>query len=105
MVARVGDLDLRFATLALLHGRLQIDELRIDRPELRLVVGPRGSNLSRAIASRHPAAAPPAPTPPKLASSGPGFVIDLRRLAVHDGGHQRALRRAAHSRRRADRRR
>ena len=58
VVARVGDLDLRIATLALLRGRLQIDELRIDRPELRLVAGPRGSNLSRAVASRQPAAAP-----------------------------------------------
>ena len=85
VVARVGDLDLRFSTLALFRSRFQIDQLRIDRPELRLVAGPRGSNLSRAIASRQPAATPAAPAPPKLAASGPGFVIDLRHLAVHDG--------------------
>ncbi|HVT06565.1 MAG TPA: hypothetical protein VHO67_03870, partial [Polyangia bacterium] len=85
IVARVGDLDLRVATLALLHGRLQIDQLRIDRPELRLAMGPRGSNLSRAIASRQPAATPTATPPPKLASTGPGFVIDLRHLDVDDG--------------------
>ncbi|MES1209751.1 MAG: hypothetical protein ABUS79_27775, partial [Pseudomonadota bacterium] len=85
VVARVGDLDLRFATLALLHGRFQIDELRIDRPELRLLAGPRGSNLSRAVAGRQPAPAPAKPAPPKLGATGPGFVIDLRHLTVHDG--------------------
>ncbi|MES1209085.1 MAG: hypothetical protein ABUS79_24370, partial [Pseudomonadota bacterium] len=85
VVARVADLDLRFATLALLHGRFQIDELRIDRPEVRLVAGPRGSNLSRAVASRQPAVTPAKPAPPKLGATGPGFVIDLRHLAVHDG--------------------
>jgi translocation and assembly module TamB len=85
LVARVGDLDLRFATLALLQGRFQIDELRIDRPELRLVTGPRGSNLSRAVASRQPTTAPAVPPAPKLAATGPGFVIDLRHLAVIEG--------------------
>ena len=84
VVARVGGLDLRFAPLALLRGRVQIDRLEIDRPELRLVSSARGSNLSRALASRQPPAAKAAPAPPAR-SSGPGLVIDVRQLALRDG--------------------
>lgn len=84
VVARVAGLDLRMRPLALLRRTLQIDRLQIDRPELRVVSGPDGSNLSRALASRHPAppAQPPAAAPP---ATGPGFVVDLRELAVRGG--------------------
>lgn len=83
VVARVDGIDLRFALLALLHDRFQIDRLEIERPELRLVSSPRGSNLSRAIAPRTPKPAQPAPA--SQTSTGPGMVVDLRALALRDG--------------------
>ncbi len=85
VVARVGAVDLRFAPLALLGGTLRIDRLQIDRPDLRVISGPDSSNLSRALASRHPSRAAPAKPAPPSRSTGPGFVVDLRRLAVRGG--------------------
>ncbi len=84
VVARVRGLDLKFSPLALLRGRFEIDRLEIDRPDLRLASSARGSNLSRALASPEPQARKPAATPP-APSTGPGFVIDLRQLALRDG--------------------
>jgi translocation and assembly module TamB len=83
VVARVRGLDLQFAPLALLRGRLEIDRLEIDRPDLRLVSSERGSNLSRALASRE--RQPPEPATSPAASRGPGLVIDLHQLVLRDG--------------------
>jgi len=81
-VARVGHLEVRFSPLALLRQHLDIRRLEIRRPELKLVVRPRGSNLARALAPAHPKHEPPEPKPDEKPSA---LVVDLQALALSDG--------------------
>jgi translocation and assembly module TamB len=84
VVARVGSIDLAFSFWALLHSHVDVRRLEIRRPELRLVIDHRGSNLGRVFAPAHPAPAPAATSPAKDAG-GPKVIVDLQTLAVSEG--------------------
>ncbi|MGZ6133216.1 MAG: hypothetical protein ACXWK9_02100, partial [Myxococcaceae bacterium] len=80
-VAHVDLLEVRVGLFALVGKRVHLQLVRIDHPEVWLVLDDEGMNLTRAIAPKHPK--PPEP------SSGPlpfTFVVDgvtLDRGAVH----------------------
>ncbi len=84
-VARVGSVDLTFSVWALLRRHVDVRQLEIRRPELRLVLDTQGSaasNLARALAPAQPSKERPAAQP---APDGPNIVVDLRALAVSGG--------------------
>lgn len=81
VVARVARIDLSFSRRALLRRHLDLTELAVDRPELWLVQDTDGLNLTRALAARRPEPE----KPPGPGSTGPGWVVDLRKLTIRDG--------------------
>jgi translocation and assembly module TamB len=84
-VARVGSVDLTFSVWALLRRHVNVRRLEIRRPELRLVLGERGSqasNLARALAQPAKVQPPPAATP---TTGGPNIVVELHALTVSGG--------------------
>ena len=76
-VARVATVELRIALMQLVHKRVDLSLVRIEAPELLLRSDESGMNLSRAIASRHPA---PPPQDTSSGSSSLGFSVDDFRL-------------------------
>ena len=85
VVARVARVELAFAPLALLRRHADIRSLAIERPELSIIQDQDGTNLGRALALRHPAAAAPPASPRADAGQGPGFDVDLAQLTITDG--------------------
>ena len=77
-VARVKSLEVRVALPALLHKTVELSVLRIHAPQVHLIQDAQGTNLQRAIASRHPS-----PAKPSSGKSSLGFSIDDLQL---DGG-------------------
>jgi translocation and assembly module TamB len=86
-VARVGRVYLAFSPAALLRRRVEVHELALDAPALRLERGRNGLNLARALAARAPAAPPPPPAAsgPERGASGRRLVVELRALRVRGG--------------------
>jgi translocation and assembly module TamB len=82
VVARVERIEVAFSRLALLHRHLDVTRLAVVRPELWLVEDQDGLNLTRALAPRAPK---PVSAGPPQSASGPGMIIDLRKLALTDG--------------------
>ncbi len=62
LVARVAALEVRVRLWALVRKRVDVALVRVDAPELHLDLDEGGSNLARAIAARHPAPGPEAPS-------------------------------------------
>ena len=86
LVARIERLDIAFTALALLHHRLELDAVEIDRPEIHLVQDSDGTNLQRALAPRRPPAIRPEAAPAaRGAGGGSGLQVELRRLTIGDG--------------------
>ena len=81
VVARIAQIDLSFSRSALLHRHLDLRDLAVARPELWLVQDENGLNLGRALAARRPEVE----KPPRSGSTGPGMIIDLRKLTIRDG--------------------
>jgi translocation and assembly module TamB len=77
-VGHVEELDIRFAWVPLLRKTVRLEEVRIVRPELRLVQDERGLNLSRAIAPRQPA-------PPQPPSGPPPISVVVDSLQIQGG--------------------
>jgi translocation and assembly module TamB len=86
-VARVDGIDLTFSPWALLRRQVEVRRLEIRRPELRLVLGERGSdasNLARALAPVRASTTQP-PAAAARDTPGPNIVVDLHELAVSGG--------------------
>lgn len=82
LVARVRELDVAFSPIGLLRRRIDLSRVSIIEPELRLRDDRRGSNLSRALASRRPAAPAPPPHPGEQSS---GLAVDVGDLEIAGG--------------------
>ncbi len=82
LVARVRELDVAFSPLGLLRRRIDLSRVSIVEPELRLRDDRRGSNLARALASRRPAPAAPAPG---TEQQGSGLAVDVGELELAGG--------------------
>jgi translocation and assembly module TamB len=86
LVARIERIDIAFTIMALLHHRLEIDSVEIDRPEIHLVQDADGTNLQRALAPRQASLVKPAaPKPANPSGGGAGWQVELRRLTISDG--------------------
>ena len=85
VAARVARVDISFSPLALLRRHVDVKRIDIRRPELSLVQEPRGLNLARALAPRHPATAGGPASEPAAGSGRGGLTIDVRALRVNDG--------------------
>jgi translocation and assembly module TamB len=84
VVARIGRLGVRAELRRLLAKQIDVSEIAIDQPDLRLVQSARGFNLARAIAPRKPQ--PVAPKSSDSASDQPSALeVVLRRLGIKDG--------------------
>ncbi|WP_242354246.1 translocation/assembly module TamB domain-containing protein [Anaeromyxobacter sp. SG64] len=78
IVARVSELEVRLRLAELVHKRIDVTLVRLDRPELQLRQDERGSNLQRAIAARNPTPEPEG----ESQKSSLGFVVEDLRI-VH----------------------
>jgi translocation and assembly module TamB len=83
-VGSIGTVDVEFSPWALLRRRIEVRRISLRRPELRLALDARGSNLGRAFAPAHPAPARPA-APPTGSAAGPNLVVDVAALSVSGG--------------------
>ncbi len=82
-VAQAQRLDVAFSPFALLRKRLVVQSIACDEPTLWIrQEGERGTNLSRALGSRHPNPKPETAAPRTLDDRGPSFAIDVESLSV-----------------------
>ncbi|HYX90609.1 MAG TPA: AsmA family protein, partial [Myxococcaceae bacterium] len=70
-VATIAAVDVRLGVGALFHKTLQIERVRIARPEVHLVQSGEGTNLQRALEPREP-------KPPKTEEKGKKLRVDVR---------------------------
>jgi translocation and assembly module TamB len=80
LVASLERLEVAIAPLALLHERVLVEHLFLDRPALHLASDARGLNLTRALEPRKKK--PPEPSKPASKSS---LAFELRQLRLRDG--------------------
>jgi hypothetical protein len=80
-VVKLARLGLAYRLRGALAHRVDIDAVELERPEIDLVAGADGLNLSRALAGRGPA--PPAARSEE--KPGKGWQINLVRLSLMDG--------------------
>jgi translocation and assembly module TamB len=83
-VARVARVFVAFSPVGLLRRRVDVREVTLEQPVLRLERGRKGLNLARAIAPRAPA--PAAPEPPPAAGGGGGqLAVGVEALRIRGG--------------------
>jgi translocation and assembly module TamB len=82
-VLKLAGLSVAYGLRGLLARRVDIREVELDQPELRLRQDAQGTNLSRAIAARHPK--PPEPAKKPDAHPGKGWQLNLASLRLVNG--------------------
>jgi hypothetical protein len=92
LVADIASIDVAYSIVRLLHKEMRVKSLRIDTPQVGLLSGADGTNLTQAIAPRNQR--PKRETPARPKTTREGWVVNIERLELSGGDVAIAVSRA-----------